>query len=301
MYACNPWSNGTNSSMPTGASSITWSSTQTPPAPSRESSTQGQDQAKLKRYESTRSSAPSPHTTGTGWGTRRQQKYSGSRATRASPETKRPTNSRVPRRKGPDGPRPPHSPPVIRKIPRSEGGLASGPQAPQSGRDPTTAAEEIMHGQGQELHCKNGGPDQDRPLALRGIPEESPQTHRQQLLVLQGTQDDPVARASPLHEHQTACRARRGVGRQEPGRHPSPPLQSQMKATPVKIPRTVRSGKGGGRRDGRESGAGGEDGPVDRMGSGREGGGTRRLRPNLTSFPLCYWRSCTAGLHIPWG
>jgi len=33
------------------------------------------------------------------------------------------------------------------------------------------------------------------------------------LLVLQGTQDDPVPRASPLRERQAMCRTRRGVGR----------------------------------------------------------------------------------------
>jgi len=86
------------------------------------------------------------------------------------------------------------------------------------------------------------------------------------------------------------------VGRQEPGRHPSP-LQSQMGATLVKIPRTVRSGEGGGRRDGRGLGAGGEDGSVDRVGSGREGGGTRRgLRPNLTYFPFSL---LSRGTHTP--
>jgi len=44
------------------------------------------------------------------------------------------------------------------------------------------------------------GIGQDRSLALRGIPEADSQTRRQQLLVLQGTQDDPVSRASPLRE-----------------------------------------------------------------------------------------------------
>jgi len=139
------------------------------------------------------------------------------------------------------------------------------------------------------------------------------------------------------------CRARRGVGKQKPGKHPSPPVQPQVGTAPVKIPRTVWSGKGGGRRDGRGPGAGGEDGSVDCVGSGREGGGSGRgLRPNLTSFsfpflscsgglipralrtahaegggslllwrrprastgflfPLCYRRSCMAGLHIPLG
>jgi len=63
------------------------------------------------------------------------------------------------------------------------------------------------------------------PLALRGILEEDPQAHRQQLPVLQGTQDGPVPRASPLCERQATCCEGRGVGKQEPRKHPGPPVQ----------------------------------------------------------------------------
>jgi len=49
--------------------------------------------------------------------------------------------------------------PILRKVPLSQGCLAPGPQASRGGGDPTTTAEEIMHGQSQELHRKNGGSD----------------------------------------------------------------------------------------------------------------------------------------------
>jgi len=66
------------------------------------------------------------------------------------------------------------------------------------------------------------------------------------------------------------------VGRQRPGKYQSPPQQPEVGATLVAVLGAVRNGESGGGWDGRGPGAGGEDGPVDCMGSGGEGGSTGR-------------------------
>jgi len=92
------------------------------------------------------------------------------------------------------------------------------------------------------------------------------------------------------------------MGNQKPGKHPSPPLQSQMGASLVKIPRL--SGVGRVVEDGTDEDQARAEKmdhwiaweAEERVEARGEGGGTGRgLRPNLTSFPFLF---CSGGLML---
>jgi ribonuclease HI len=49
-------------------------------------------------------------------------------------------------------------------------------RTPRHRGDPSPAPEEVHAGQGKELHRSSGGPDQDGPLEIGGVPQENTQT-----------------------------------------------------------------------------------------------------------------------------
>ena len=66
---------------------------------------------------------------------------------------------------------------------------------------------------------------QDRPLALRGLPQADQETRGRQMLVLTRAEDDQVSRLATLHECQIACGASGSI---RPGEHPGAPQQPSL-------------------------------------------------------------------------
>jgi len=136
----------------------------------------GAGPARRRHSRSTKQSAPCSHIA------KKPSRSSGPKATQASPVTRRQTSSQAPPRRKPAGPQSPPSRSSSSGPLRGSGQQKRPGTRAQTSRDrgnPTTATQEIVHGPSQELHREDSGTDQNRPLALRGLPEEDLQTRRQ--------------------------------------------------------------------------------------------------------------------------